>query len=103
MREDPALDFSATLAADGKTLAIFAVNHSATVQKRTLDLSAFAPKAEFGEVYTVKDTANLPERHAVNSWREPERIRTVRDRVKLQGDKLPYEFPPYTLTLIEVH
>jgi alpha-N-arabinofuranosidase len=103
MIEDPALDFSATLAADGKTLAIFAVNHSATAQKRTLDLSAFAPKAESGEVYTVKDTAQSPERHAVNSWREPERIRTVRTQVKLPGDKLPYEFPPYTLTLIEVH
>jgi alpha-N-arabinofuranosidase len=103
IQEDPAVDMSATLAADGKTLAIFAVNHSATTQKRTLDLSAFAPQGKLSEVYTVKDTAKSPERHAANSWREPERIRTIRSQAKLSGEKLPYEFPPYSFTLLEIH
>lgn len=103
MQADPALDLSATLGGDGKTVAIFVVNHSGTAQKRTLDLSAFTQHGEVGEVYTVKDTAQSPERHAANSWREPERIRTVRSQAKLSGNKLPYEFPPFSFTLLEVH
>jgi hypothetical protein len=100
-KEDAALDLSAALAADAKTLAIFTVNHTASPQKRTLDLSAFAPRGETVEVHTLQDTAKSPERHAVNSWREPDRIRTVRSQVKFAGDQLPYEFPPFSVTLLE--
>ncbi len=102
MAEDPALDISATLGAGGKRLAIFVVNPSSTAQKRTFDLSAFAPRGETAEVYTVEDTAKSPERHAANSWRAPERIRTVPGQVRLQGGKLPCEFPPMTVTLLEI-
>jgi alpha-L-arabinofuranosidase len=99
---DPVLDVSATLAKDGKRLAIFVVNPSGTVQKRTFELSALSPRGESVEVYTVGDTAKSPERHAANSWREPERIRTVRGQAKVQGGKLLCDFPPMTVTLLEI-
>jgi alpha-L-arabinofuranosidase len=99
---DPALDCSATRSADGKTLAVFAVNHSAEPQKRTLDVSAFAPQTPEVEVWTIRDTAATPERHTANSWREPDRIRTLRGKAVLSAAKLSFTFPPLSVTLLEM-
>jgi alpha-N-arabinofuranosidase len=98
---DPAVDTSATLSADGTTLTVFAVNDTGTAQRRTLQLGAFAPLAEPVEVWTILDTAKAGERDAVNSWREPDRIRTVRDKAVVADGKLSCTFPPLSVTLLK--
>lgn len=98
---DPAVDTSATLSADGTVLSVFAVNHTGIAQRRTLDLAALAPLAKAVEVRTIMDTLRAGERDAANSWREPDRIRTVSEKITLAGDKLTYEFPPLSVTLLE--
>jgi alpha-N-arabinofuranosidase len=98
---DPAVDTSATLSADGAVLSVFAVNHTGTAQRRQLDLTAWAPLAEAVEVRTIADTLKAGERDAANSWREPDRIRTVPEQVMLSGSKLTYTFPPLSVTLLE--
>jgi alpha-N-arabinofuranosidase len=100
---DPALDSSVTLSADGAVLSVFAVNHTATAQQRTLDLAALTPLAESVEVQTILDTLKAGERDAANSWREPDRIRTVSEKITLSGDKLTYQFLPLTVTLLKFH
>jgi len=95
------VDTSATLSADGAVLSVFAVNHTGTVQRRTLDLAAFTPLAEAVEVRTILDTLKAGERDAANSWREPDRIRTVSEQITLSGDNLTYQFPPLSVTLLE--
>ncbi|MFC1596357.1 alpha-L-arabinofuranosidase C-terminal domain-containing protein [Planctomycetota bacterium] len=98
---DPAVDTSTTLSVDGTVLSVFAVNPTGTAQQRTLDLTALAPLAEAVEVRTILDTLEAGERDAANSWREPDRIRTVSERITLSGDKLTYELPPLSVTLLK--
>jgi alpha-N-arabinofuranosidase len=98
---DPAVDTSATLSTDGASLSVFAVNHTGTGQRRTLDLAAWAPLAEAVEVRMIGDTLQAGERDAANSWREPDRIRTVPEKITLSGEKLTYHFPPLSVTLLK--
>ena len=100
---DATLDLSATLWADGRRVALFAVNRACQPQTRTFDLTAIAPLADEVSVSTLADTAGAGERDASNSWREPDRIRVVPGRATVAGGKLVYEFPPLSLTVLEVH
>ena len=102
LTSDPMLDVSATVSEDRKTVSIFAINQMAEPQKRTLDLHALAPLAEEAKVWTLTDTAKIPERDAVNSWQEPARVRTVPGKATLTDAKLVYEFAPVSLTVIEM-
>jgi alpha-N-arabinofuranosidase len=98
---DATLDTSATLSADGRRLALFAVNPTRQSQKRSLDLTALVPAAAEASVWTLADTARAGERDAANSWREPERIRVQPGKAALAGGKLVYEFPALSLTVLE--
>lgn len=100
---DPHLDTSATLSGDGRTVALFVVNPAATPQPRTVDLSALAPLDSAVHGWTLTDTSAAVERDAVNSWREPERVRTLSTKATLAGAKLLYRFPPLSLTVLEMH
>ena len=72
---DPALDTSATLSDDGRTVALFVVNSTNQAWSRTVDLSAFAPLDPNVQVWTLADTTGAGERDAANDWRQPDRIR----------------------------
>ena len=100
---DQALDVSATLAEDENRIAIFVVNTSLAPQKRVIDLAPFAPLAGEAECWTLADTAKAGERDAFNSWREPDRIRTESAKASVVEGKLVREFPPLSLTVLEVH
>jgi alpha-N-arabinofuranosidase len=100
---DLALDVSATLASDGHRLAVFAVNHTATAQQRTIDLRAFMPLSDDVDVWTLADSATIAERDAANSWREPERIRIEPGRESVRNGKMSHEFPALSLTVLELH
>ena len=100
---DPAIDTSATISADGKRVAIFAVNSTSEAQKRTIDLAAHAPPDGNVHVWTLADTAKAGERDAANSWREQDRIRTQPGNASLVNGKIVYEFPALSLTVLEIH
>ncbi len=55
-RDDSALDSSATLSRDGRTIAMFAVNATTEPQLRAVDFAAFAPLDEKVRVWTLADT-----------------------------------------------
>lgn len=99
---DPAIDTSATISADGKRVAIFAVNSTSEVQKRTIDLAAHVPPDGNVNVWTLADTAKAGERDAANSWREPDRVRTQPGNASLVDGKIIYEFPALSLTVLEI-
>jgi len=63
---------------------------------------AFAPLAGEAEVSILADTAKAHERDAANSWREPQRIRTTATKTILTKDRLPFEFPALSLTVLEI-
>lgn len=96
------LDASATLSEDGRRIDLFVVNPRLEAQRRTLDFSSFAQLANEADVWTLVDTANAGERDAANSWRDPQRIRTVAGKATVASGSAVCEFPPLSLTVIEV-
>jgi DUF1680 family protein/alpha-L-arabinofuranosidase len=96
------LDASATISADGKRVAVFAVNPTIEAQQRTIDLAETAPLDGGVDVWTLADTAKAPERDAANSWREPDRIRTEPGKASLVNGKIVCEFPALSLTVLEI-
>jgi alpha-L-arabinofuranosidase len=100
---DAELDVSATLAEDEKRVVIFVVNTSLAAQKRTIDLTSLSPLADDAECCTLADSAKAGERDAFNSWREPDRIRPASSKLNVADGKLTHEFPPLSLTVLEVH
>jgi len=99
---DPVLDVSATLSERQDRIAVFVVNPGLVAQQRTIDASAFAPLAGGVEVSTLADTAGTNERDAVNSWREPERIRSESRKAAIVHHELVYSFPALSLTVLEI-
>lgn len=98
---DPALDTSATMTADGRSISIFVVSHTTVPQSRTLDLTALGPLADDADVWTLADTLRAGERDVANSWREPDRIRAQASHTSLAQGQLAYEFPPLSLTVLK--
>ncbi len=101
--DDPALDYSATISREGSLLSLFAVNQTPVAQPRTLDLSAFELVDKPAGVFTVCDTMAAGERDITNSWREPDRVRTRSETMPLSGPQLKYEFPPLSVTCLQIH
>ncbi len=101
-QDNSALDTSATISADEKRVAIFCVNPTREVQKRTIDLAALAPPDGDVGVWTLADSAKAGERDVANSWREPDRIRDQTGKVSLAKGKLEYDFPALSLTVLEI-
>lgn len=95
-------DVSATLVQKEDRIAIFAVNPSLEPRARTLDLTAFEPLCAEVTLWTLRDTAMAGERDVSNSWREPERIRTVASTTRGDGGTLVHEFPALSLTVLEI-
>jgi alpha-N-arabinofuranosidase len=102
VKADTALDTSATLSANEDRLSIFVVNPSREPHRRTVDLTYFRPPVGEAEVWTLSDTAKAGERDAANSWREPERICTESAKAIVVEGRLMHEFPPLSLTVLEV-
>ena len=99
---DPAIDLSATISKDGGRIAIFAVNGTTEPQRRKLDLAAHPRLKDEVEVWTLADSEKTGERDAANSWREPDRIRVEASRTRITGGVLELEFPPLSLTVLEL-
>ncbi len=99
---DTELDASATLSGDERRAALFVVNDTLKAQPRTLVLTELGTLAPAAQVWTLADTQHAGERDVSNSWHEPERIRPAQSQTALDAGRLNYEFPPLSLTVIEL-
>jgi alpha-N-arabinofuranosidase len=93
-------DVSATLAADGKTVTLFAVNAGTSEVARPLDLTAFGEAGQEVEVWTLADSKKAGEPDVANSFGEPERVGVARSRFRASSGKFEYRFPALTLTVL---
>ena len=78
------------------------MNTSLEPRKRTLDLTPLSPQPGDADCWTLADTAHAGERDAFNSWRQPERIRPESAKASVVDGKLVHEFPPLSLTVLEI-
>jgi hypothetical protein len=83
-------------------LSLFVVNHSLGALERTLDVSELSRSDELVEVYQVLDTLDAGQRDTLNSWREPDRIRTVRQTLAVQGQRWTQRFAPLSVTCLKI-
>jgi alpha-N-arabinofuranosidase len=93
-------DLSATLAADGKSVVLFAVNDQREAIDRPLDFSAFGRDGQMIEVWTLTDTRNAGEPDATNSFGDPDRVVPVRSAFEAASPRFTYQFPPLSLTVM---
>jgi alpha-N-arabinofuranosidase len=94
-------DLSATLAPDGKTVILFAVNPGLEDISRPLDFSAFGKEGQEVSVWTLADRERAGEPDVANSFADPERVRPVRSKFRAAGAKFDYRFPALSLSVLE--
>jgi len=99
---DADLDLSATQSEEERRVTLFVVNDTQVQKKRTILLSPLGALAPDAAVWTLGDTLHALERDVSNSWREPDRIRPVESKAIVAEAQLVYEFPPLSLTVIEL-
>jgi len=92
----PALDCSATMSEDGKTIALFVINrHAEDSMESDIELSGFSPKGK-----VAVHSLNAPNTDAMNSYKDDEVVKVVESRVDV-GDVLPrYVFPAHSATAL---
>jgi alpha-L-arabinofuranosidase len=93
-------DLSATMAADGKSVMLFAVNDQREPIERPLDFSAFGRAGQTLEVWTLTDTRHAGEPDVTNSFGDPERVVPVRSTFEAASPRFAYPFPPLSLTVM---
>jgi alpha-L-arabinofuranosidase len=94
------LDLSATLAADGRTLTVFAVNDTREIIRRPVDLSAFQLGSRMAAVWTLADREHAGEPDVSNSFDYPNRVSPVQSKVDVPTGRLAYRFPALALTVL---
>ncbi len=93
-------DISATLAADSRTVTLFAVNQTGDEIARPLDLATFGAAGQEAEVWTLADRDRAGEPDVTNSFGDPERIVPVKSVFHANAAHFTYRFPAYSLTVI---
>jgi alpha-N-arabinofuranosidase len=95
-------DVSATLSADGRVLRIYAVNSTGRAIDTPLELRDTDLQVRGGRVFTIADRDRAQTAEVLNSRDDPERISLREASANLRGRSLQYEFPPYSVTLLEL-
>jgi alpha-N-arabinofuranosidase len=93
-------DVSATLAAGGDAVVLFAVNQGLEELPRTLDLTAFGGAGREVEVWTLADRDRAGEPDVTNGFADPERVSVVRSRFAAPAARFEYRFPALSLTVL---
>jgi alpha-N-arabinofuranosidase len=94
-------DLSATLAADGKSVVLLAVNDRLEPVSRPLDFSAFGHDGQNLESWTLADTRRAGEPDVTNNFADPERVVPVRSAFAASSPRFEYRFPPLSLTVLK--
>lgn len=92
---DSLLDVTATRSIDGKTIAIHVVNTSGLNVKTAINLKNFAGRNSRIQVTTLSgnpDDENTPQ--------EPEKIKAVKKQIVNTSDKVEYDVPAYSYTIL---
>jgi alpha-L-arabinofuranosidase len=93
-------DLSATMAPDGKSVVLFAINDQREPIERPLDFSAFGRDAQTLEVWTLADTRHAGEPDVTNNFADPERVVPTRSTFEAASPRFSYAFPPLSLTVM---
>jgi len=98
----PAPDASAALTDDERELIVYVVNDNQHELRCTIDLSAVAPDPGPTDAWQVVDTRHAGSADAMNSFDDPERVRTLMMPVVDTGPVLDCELPALSVTALSV-
>jgi alpha-N-arabinofuranosidase len=93
-------DISATLAPDGRSVVLFAVNDTLADITRPLDLTAFGVGTGEAEVWTLADREQAGEPDVTNSFADPERVVPAKSTWQAASACAEFRFPALSLTVI---
>jgi alpha-N-arabinofuranosidase len=96
------LDVSATLSADGRTLALFVVNDTLHEVARSLDVTAFTSGAATLSITTLADHDGTGEPDVTNGFDRPDRIAPTERKLRVGSGSFNYAFPPLSLTVLRL-
>ncbi len=93
---------SAALTEDGEDLIVHVVNDSDRERRCTIDVSAVAPDPGPADAWQVADTRHAGSADAMNSFDDPERVRTLMMPAAGAGPMLDCELPALSVTALSV-
>lgn len=94
-------DVSVTLSRDKRSLVLFVVNDRHLERKVTVNLSEFGLNKQAVSTWTLMDTQQQGQRDVINSFDEPQRVRTVASMISIESAEFDYTFPPLSLTVLK--
>ncbi len=94
------LDLSATIAADGKTVTLFAVNDTANEVQAVLKLPELHKDGEPIDLWRLEDREDAGEPDVTNSFEAPERVAVRFSVAGEQAASVREHFPRYSLTVL---
>jgi alpha-L-arabinofuranosidase len=95
-------DLDATLANDGKTLRIYAVNSTPSGRSVRFQLDETLGAIQSGEKFVLKDIAEKPDSEATNTRDAPNRVSLASETLSLSGHQFDVTFNPFSVTLLEL-
>ena len=95
-------DLNANLSADGKTLRIYGVNSTPNARKVKFQLASAVGTVQEGELFVLGDNNRAPDTEAMNLPDQPKRVFVARKKLDIQGAVFDGDFPPFTVTLLEL-
>jgi alpha-N-arabinofuranosidase len=95
-------DLSASLAADGETLRIYAVNSTLEALTSRVHLQGFQAPVGTGTVYTLEDKEHALTSEVMNSHDQPERVSLTTRQAEFKGSEFEFMFQPLSVTLLEL-
>lgn len=95
------LDLSATLAADGKTVTLFAVNDTPNEIQAVLKLPELHKDGEPIDQWRLEDREDAGETDVTNSFEAPERVIVRFSVAAEQRANVREDFPRYSLTVLQ--
>jgi alpha-N-arabinofuranosidase len=95
-------DLSASLSADGKMLRIYSVNSTLHAMSTKFHLEGFKGSVTAGKAYILEDHQHAMTSEVMNARDEPTRISWATRQEGITGSAFEFDFPPLTLTLLEL-
>jgi alpha-N-arabinofuranosidase len=93
-------DLSATLAPDGKSITLFAVNDGPATMPRKLNIPMGRAGHATVKVWQLADRMGALEPDATNGYDNPARVSPVESSFEASGGAFDYRFPAYSLSVL---
>ena len=95
-------DLNANLSADGKALRIYGVNSTPETRNVKFQLASTMGTLEAGELFVLGDSNRTPDTEAMNLPDQPKRVFVGTKNLDIHGAVFEHDFPPFTVTLLEL-